>query len=49
MKRKVALIVKSKSNVDFIIEYFSQNSIDVNYFRISKDTNPQELILDLEK
>ncbi len=48
MKRKVALIVKSKSNVDFIIEYFSQNSIDVNYFRISKDTNPQELILDLE-
>jgi YegS/Rv2252/BmrU family lipid kinase len=48
MKRKVALIVKRKNNVDFIIDFFSQNNIDVVCFYISTETNPQELIFNLE-
>jgi diacylglycerol kinase (ATP) len=49
MKRNIALISKSKSKVDSIIEYFYQNSIDVFFFHVSKNTNPESLILELER
>lgn len=48
MKRKVALISKSKSQVNFIIDYFFKNNIEVLFYNVSNFENPEFIVSDIE-